>query len=365
MTTKLLSIAKQFAIENTIVAIVPFGSGHIHQTYRVETKPVSAPNYILQQVNHYVFKWVPELMDNIMRITTHIKQKLSAIENADPTRETLTVVPTIDGQAFWRDENGDYWRVFVALDHVISYDIVDSLAVAYEGGIAFGRYLKYLSDLPGKPLFDTIPNFHNIKSRLDSFYTVLKHDRLNLAKQVSAEIDFIDKRADEMQALYRLSSNGKIPIRNTHNDTKFNNVLFTPDNKALCVIDLDTTMQGLEHYDCGDAYRTVANIVAEDELDTSKIEFDTQKFEAFTKGYLNETKEILQPIEIEYIPFSAKLFPFTQGVRFLTDYLDGDKYYKTDYAGHNLKRTLAQFKLAQSVEQKYDKLHEIIRQIVS
>jgi Ser/Thr protein kinase RdoA (MazF antagonist) len=243
-----------------------------------------------------------------------------------------------------------------------TYDIVQTEHQAYEAGRMFGRFQNSLTDLPGEPLHETIENFHNIEYRLKGLFESVRKDTGGRAAIVRDEIEFVERRMEEMKILLELSRKGIIPSRVTHNDTKFNNVLLDKNDNGLCVIDLDTVMPGLVHYDFGDAIRTSTNMGAEDEADLDKVEMNIRFFEAITRGFLKEMTSLTQT-ELIYLPLAAKLFPYIMGVRFLRDYLDGDKYYKTKHKEHNLQRTRAQFKLLESMERQYEDMVEIVSKV--
>jgi hypothetical protein len=359
----LKTIIANFQHSGTFTRAYPYGSGHINDTYKVETLEDNQHNYILQRINHNVFKDVPGLMENVERVTKHIRTKLDKIEDSNPEREALTVIPAQDGQSYFKDEEGNFWRMYIFIWDNRSYDLVDSPEKAYEGGKMFGKFQAMLADLPGKPLNETIPNFHNIEWRLDTFEEILQEDTVGRASGIPDEIKFVRDRAEEMKTILNLGREGKIPLRITHNDTKFNNVLLDQDDKGLCVIDLDTVMPGYVHYDFGDSIRTSTNTGAEDEADLSKVEMDIRLFEAYARGFLEQTKDTLNDVEIDHLAFAGKLFPFIIGLRFLTDYVDGDNYFKIKHDGHNLQRSRAQFKLLQSMERQYEEMKSIIEKL--
>jgi Ser/Thr protein kinase RdoA (MazF antagonist) len=340
-----------------------FGSGHIHDTFLVETLEKDKDSYILQRLNNRIFKNIPELQENIERVTTHIKKKLLLIPGADVKRECLTVIMAKNGKSWVEDDDGSFWRMFIYIPDHRSYDIVDTPDKAIEGGKAIGRFQALLVDLPGKPLHETIPYFHDIEKRLDTFNSTVKSDRVNRASSASKEINFVLKRSEEMKIILRLGKEGKIPLRITHNDTKFNNILLDENDKALCIIDLDTVMPGYVHYDFGDVIRTAANTAAEDEKELSKIRMDIGLFKAFSEGYLSETNDTLNDVEKEYLAFAPRLLTYTMAVRFLTDYLDGDIYYKIHHEHHNLQRAKAQLKLIESMEEQYLAMQNIITKL--
>ncbi|MFC2097261.1 phosphotransferase enzyme family protein [Bacteroidota bacterium] len=361
MNYNLNKLMKNFCIRGTFESGEAYGSGHINDTFLVKTKEENVPDYILQRINHNIFKNVPALMDNIGRVTRHIRKKLIEIPGSDPDREGLTLIPTDDGKDYYKDENGNFWRTYIFISNNRSYDIVDSPEKAYEGGKAFGKYQAMIADLPGEPLHETIPDFHDISVRLNTFFEILEKNSVNRAKLVKEELTFVKERAEEMKRILHLGREGKIPLRITHNDTKFNNVLLDENDKKLCVIDLDTVMPGYVHYDFGDSIRTSTNTGAEDEKDLSKVNMDINLFEAYTKGFLEETNFFLNQCEKENLAFAGKLFPFIIGLRFLTDYIDGDNYFKIHHEHHNLQRAKAQFKLLLSMEEQFVEMQNIVR----
>jgi len=355
-------IIKQFQTKGTIVDFSPYGTGHINDTYQVVSSEKSSSNYLLQRINHNIFKDVPGLMENILRVTTHIRKKLSEIPGSNPDRETLSLIETIDGKTFYRDDTGNYYRMYLFIEDHHTYDIVKTTHQAYEAGRMFGKFQNFLSDLPGKPLNETIRDFHNIEFRLNELFNALEADGEKRAANVHHEIKFIENRMDEMKILLDLSRKGEIPTRVTHNDTKFNNVLLDKNDNGLCVIDLDTVMPGLIHYDYGDSIRTAANTAAEDEVNLDKVEMDIKLFEGYTRGYLKEMGSLTNT-ELKYLPLAAKLLPYIIGIRFLTDYLKGDHYFKIKHKRHNLQRAKTQFKLVRSMEKQYDKMNDIVSSI--
>lgn len=363
MDQNLKKIFNRFSADGTFSEGEPYGSGHIHDTYRILTHEKDKDDYILQRLNSRIFKNIPELQHNIERVTNHLNLKLSSIPGSDVKRECLTLIPSKDGKSWITEEKGEYWRMYIFISNHKSYNIVGSPRKAYEGGKAIGRFQAMLADLPGEPLYDTIPFFHDIERRLETFNRILKGDPVKRVKKITKEIDFVLKRADEMKIILKLGREGKIPLRITHNDTKFNNILLDENDKALCVIDLDTVMPGYVHYDFGDAIRTVANIAAEDEKELSKIKMDISLFESYTKGYLSETREILNITEKEHLAFAPRLITYTIALRFLTDYIDGDNYFKIHHEDHNLQRARAQFKLVESMEEQYSLMQEIIDKV--
>jgi hypothetical protein len=353
-------IFDKFSFEGSFHSAKSFGSGHIHDTFLIKNGISGKNDYILQRLNNKVFKNIPELQKNIERVTEHIRSKLSAIPGRNAKRECLTLIRTHEGNSWTIDEEGKFWRMYLYISGHKSYDVVNSPEKAFEGGKAIGRFQAMLADLGGEPLFDTIPWFHDIEKRLETFYNTIEWNPAGRKDSVKKEISFVNSRADEMKIILQLGKEGRIPLRITHNDTKFNNILLDENDKALCVIDLDTVMPGYVHYDFGDAIRTAANMAAEDEKDLSKVKLNIDLFRAYSTGYLTETSSILNNTEKEYLSFAPKLITFTIGLRFLTDYIDGDNYFKIHHEHHNLQRAKAQFRLVESMEEQYEEMRGII-----
>ena len=354
MIDKLLTIAGQFELEGTIAEIKPLGEGFINDTYVVKTEG-DAPDYILQRKNHLIFPDVPGMMDNIKAVTEHIKKKV-----ADPMRETLTVIPAKDGKLYVKDGE-NFWAVCLFIPDTTSPSRAESPEQAYQGGLGTGRFQALLADFD-KPLNETIKGFHNIRWRFQQWDETIAADRVGRVAQLKEEISWIESRRKEMLDFWSLVEDGTIPMHVTHNDTKISNVLFNKaDGSMLCMIDLDTVMTSTSLNDFGDAIRIYANTGAEDEKDLDKVELDMEMFKAYTEGYLHERKASMVQSELDYLAFSARYITFEQVLRFLMDYIDGDRYYKIAYPDHNLVRTKAQYKLLQSMESKYDQMLEIIR----
>jgi Ser/Thr protein kinase RdoA (MazF antagonist) len=337
-----------------------FGSGHIHDTFKIETLEKEKDNYILQRLNNKVFKNIPQLQNNIERVTVHLRNKLTELPGSDIRRECLQLVPSKDNKSWVMDTEGNYWRMYIFINGHRSYNVVDSEGKAFEGGKAIGKFQAMLADMPGEPLYETIPFFHDIEKRLETFNITVNRDPVKRAAAVGQEIEQVLERAEGMKIILRLGREGKIPVRITHNDTKFNNILLDENDKALCVIDLDTVMPGYVHYDFGDAIRTATNTAVEDEIDLTKVKMDIRLFRAYAEGYLSETGATLNHVEKEYLAFAPALITYTMAVRFLTDYIDGDSYYKIHHEHHNLQRARAQLKLVRSMEEQYGEMQEII-----
>ncbi len=360
-----LQPANHFEIKGNIQHIERFGSGHINDTFSVKTDHPDKKSYLLQRINHHIFANVDGLMRNTKIVLDHLKSKLAYLGEERVEKATLTLIPTKDGQLYHRDEEGNYWRMFILIQGTKSYDIVRTPAQAYSGGQAFGEFQKQLSDLDANKLVEILPNFHNIDFRINNLKKAIGNDTVGRVKEVQHILDYIFERKDKMRMVLNMGSRGELPLRITHNDTKFNNVLLDQDDNVQCVIDLDTVMPGYVAYDFGDAIRTIINSAAEDEADTSKIVLNISLFKAYAKGYMSEAKEFLTEAEVESLLYGVFLLPYMQAVRFLTDYLDGDTYYKTYYPEHNLVRTKAQLKLVKELEQHEEELANILQQSVN
>jgi len=360
----LKQIFERFASEATFMTGKAFGNGHIHDTYLIVTTEKDKDNFILQRLNTNVFRNIPELQNNIERITAHIRKKLSRINDSDLKRECLTLIPSKEGSSWINDEKGNPWRLYIYIRDHRSYDTVNSPDIAYEAGKAIGRFQSHLADLPGEPLYETIPSFHDLGKRLDYFLEIRNEDPAKRAEGAKGEIEFILKRSEEMMIIHRLGKSGKIPVRITHNDTKLNNVLFDENDKSMCIIDLDTVMPGFFHSDFGDTIRTGANIAAEDERDLSLVRMDITLFRAFAEGYLSETKGILKPVEKEHLPMAPLVMTYEQAMRFLADHIAGDIYYKIHHDNHNLERARAQIRLLKNMEEQYGEMKKIVEEII-
>ena len=343
----LLSVITHFHLPDEVQRIVPLGAGLINDTYKVRTAEAECPDYILQRINHNIFRDVDMLQSNIEAVTGHIRKKLEAAGEGDIGRKVLNFIPTDSGKTYCR-VGDQWWRMMVFIPNARTYETVNP-KFSYFAGKAFGNFQSMLADLD-KPLGETIPDFHNMEFRLRQFHYALGENAAGRAGEVKYYIDEIEKRAEEMCKAERLHREGLLPKRICHCDTKVNNMMFDDNGDVLCVIDLDTVMPSYVFSDYGDFLRTGANTGAEDDRNLDNVNFDMEIFEAFTKGYLESARSFLLPVETENLPYAAALFPYMQCVRFLTDYLNGDTYYKIRYPEHNLVRTKAQFKLLQSVE---------------
>ena len=350
-------IAGQFAIEGNVVEVRPLGNGLINTTYKVVTEG-NAPDYVMQHINTAIFPDVDMLMDNITAVTAHIRKKLEAKNTADIDRKVLKFVPCNDGKYYYKHE-GKYWRIMVFIPDTVSKTGVIPES-SYIVGETFGDFQAMLADIPVQ-LGETIKDFHNIEFRLQQFHDAVKADKVGRAAGVKDIIDEIEKRAESMTRSERLYREGTLPKRICHCDTKVDNILFDKNDDVLCVIDLDTVMPSFIFSDYGDFLRSAANTQAEDSPEYDKIAFRMDIFKSFTEGYLKTARAFLTPVEIENLPYGATLFPYMQLVRFFTDYLDGDNYYKTQYADHNLVRSKNQLTLLQRAEEKIPEMEAFIK----
>lgn len=361
--SSLLAAASAFDLTTMPRYARAFGSGHINDTYRVWGDGESQPPYLMQRINHNVFPEVDKLMENMWLVTEHLKTKIAASGEGRPELNVLTIVRTRDGGLYHCDRSGNYWRMFLLLENTRSYDIVTSEQQAREGGRAFGRFQLMLADVDAQRIYEVLPGFHHIGKRLDALKRAISEDAVGRVAGCQDMIQFALQRADRMHTILRMGKSGELPLRITHNDTKFNNVLLDDQDKAQCVIDLDTVMPGYVAYDFGDAIRTVINSAAEDEADLSRISLNIPFFKAYTEGYFSQAARFLTPAEVSSLMEGVLLLPYIIGVRFLTDHLEGDHYFKTHHDGHNLQRARTQFHLVAQLEDAEDTLNGIIREI--
>ncbi len=332
---------------------IPWGNGHINDTFRVEDK------FILQRINTSVFKDYEGLMNNVLLVTSFLQKELFA-NNGDILRETMGVMPAIDGKIYYKDSNGDVFRLYIFVRDSLSIDAVQSPDDLYSCGLGFGQFQKKLADFNAELLVETIPSFHDTLKRFETFKTAIENDFAGRKDSVKDEIQFFLDRYDEIKMIFDIYS--KLPLRVTHNDTKLNNVLFDKDTrKPLCVIDLDTVMPGYPANDFGDAIRFGASTAAEDEQDLSKVHFDINLYEAFAKGFIEGCGDGLSMEEKLSFPYGAILMTFECGMRFLTDHLDGDKYFKIHRENHNLDRCRTHIQLVKEMEEKLPQMLEIIK----
>ena len=353
-----------FGFGNQCSYVRPFGAGHINETYAVYMPTENGEDelaYVVQRVNTYVFKNPKEVMENIFGVTEYLRASIRKA-GGNPDRETLSYIKTRGGENYFEDSEGQPWRCYNFIADSVCYQAVEQPEQFYQSGKSFGRFLKQLGDYPAQTLNETIPHFHDTPSRLNDLKRAVKRDVKNRAHSCKQEIRFALDRADQCGVLMDQLHSGVLPLRVTHNDTKLNNILFDETSgEGLCVIDLDTIMPGLAANDYGDSIRFGASTAAEDEPDLAKVHFDLGLFEAYTKGYLEAVGDVLTPDEKESLVWGAKLMTLECGMRFLTDYLQGDSYFKTQYPAHNLVRCRTQFKLVQEMEENFDAMRAIVK----
>lgn len=338
-----------------------YGEGHINNTSLVTVTGEETHRFILQRINTDIFTDPKSLMENICGVTSYLKD-IIAERGGDTERETMTVVYTRDGQPYYTDSTQGAWRIYKFVEHTICLQQCRNTEDFYTSAKAFGQFQKNLSGYDASTLHETIPDFHNTPDRLRKFKEALAADTMHRAADIPEEIDFVLNHETDCSHMTDLLAAGKLPLRVTHNDTKLNNILLDDKtNDALCIIDLDTVMPGLAANDYGDSIRFGANHSAEDEPDLTKVNFSLELFEAYTKGFLEIAGDALTPLEIETLPWGAKLMTLECGMRFLTDYLEGDHYFAVHRPGQNLDRTRTQFKLVRDMEAHWDEMNAIVR----
>ncbi|MBR4263491.1 MAG: aminoglycoside phosphotransferase family protein [Paludibacteraceae bacterium] len=351
-------ILSHFAIPNEVAEPEPLRIGFINDSFVVRAKRIGEKSYCLQRINHHIFKDVEGLMRNIQLVTTHIRRKLMEAGEKDVDRKVLQLVPTTSGQLYYETPEGDYWRLYVLVEPATSQEKVTP-ASARLTGEAFGRFQRQLADLPFGELCESIPNFHNMEFRLQQLDEALAADPVGRKAACTDIIDAINSRREEMCLAERLFREGKLPKHINHCDTKVNNVLFDEEGKPICIVDLDTVMPGFVFSDFGDFMRTAANTGAEDDPILDNIRVDLEVFEAYARGYLKEAT-FLTEVEKELLPYGCRLLTYMQTVRFFTDWINGDTYYKIAYPEHNIVRTRAQLRLLEEQEKSRAQMEQII-----
>ena len=342
----------RFLLAGDVVLCEPYGSGHINDTYRIVTD--IGAQYIMQRINTHVFPDVLGLMDNITRVTAYLSGR------TETRRETMHLVPTTNGTKFAVEQDGGCWRVYEFVENSMCLQTIEVPADFYECGLAFGGFQRMMAEFPAKTLCETIVNFHNTPDRYEKFKCVVAVDRMNRAASVREEIDYALSLETKAERLHRMRLSGELPTRVTHNDTKINNILFDRySKKALCVIDLDTVMPGLAAYDFGDSIRFGAATAAEDETDLAKMRLDLNLFVRYAHGFLKACTTLTR-LEVETLPLGALTMTLECGVRFLTDYLEGDHYFKIKREHHNLDRCRTQFTLAADIIRQMPKLKQLV-----
>ena len=354
----LKSIIQQFDIMGEVTKVKIYGSGHINTTYRVNT---TEEDYILQKVNTAIFKNMDQLVENVAGVTEYLREAIEK-RGGNPRRETLQVIRTKDGCNYYKGDDGYSYRMYYFITDASCYDIVEKPEDFYESAVTFGKFQCLLASYPAETLHETIPNFHHTAKRYETFLQAVEQDVYNRASEVQEEIAFVMKRAEEMHILTDMLEKGELPLRVTHNDTKLNNIMIDNETgKGICILDLDTVMPGLSVNDFGDAIRFGANTALEDETDLNKVSLDLGLYEIFAKGFLEGCQGILTENERKMLPMGAKMMTLECGMRFLTDYLEGDTYFKIHRKHHNLDRCRCQFALVADMERKWDKMTEIVQ----
>lgn len=350
--------AAAYPFGSKITSLEPYGGGHINDTFLVTC--TDGAEYVLQHINSYVFKHPDEIMENIMGVTKFIANKLTA-EGKDPSRSTLTVMPTTDGKNYYVDSDGEFWRVTLNIPNTTAFDFAESTDMLKKSGAAFGEFQSMLADYPADTLHETIPHFHDTPDRYRQLEDAIRDNKSGRLGDVSVEIEFAKAHKEDCAILMDLLAKGELPLKVTHNDTKMSNVLIdNTTGDAVCVIDLDTVMPGLTAFDYGDSIRAGATTAAEDEVDLSKVHFSLELFKAYTEGFLGAAGKALTKTEIKTLPVGAKLMTLEVGMRFLADYLNGDVYFKTKYPQHNLDRARNQFHLVKEMEEQWDDMMSVI-----
>lgn len=354
-------ILAAYVLPGTVADVARHGKGHINDTFCVvcKTPEGGTARFILQRLSQAAFPHPEEVMENFVGITSYLRREILA-EGGDPLRETLSLVKTGDGADFVTDAEGRAWRLMPFIENAECYQSATPELFAASGR-AFGRFQYMLRDYPARTLHETIPHFHDTESRFEQFLAALEADKLNRAEGVSPEIQFILRRKADCGVALRALREGKLPLRVTHNDTKLNNILIDRDtHEGICIIDLDTTMPGLAINDFGDSIRFGANHCMEDEQDLTKVNFDISLYEVFTRGFLEGARGSLTPAELEYLPWGARLMTLECGIRFLTDYLDGDHYFHVSHPRQNLDRARTQLKLVKDMEEQFDAMGAVV-----
>lgn len=351
-----------FQFQGTYLEGIPYGSGHINDTFCVTFEENGTTRrYILQRMNKTIFLHPEELMENVTGVTQWLRKKILE-KGGDPERETLNLVPTKEDKNFFVDQAGDYWRAYIFIEGAATYDLVQNKEDFYQSAVAFGHFQGLLADYPAQTLHETIVNFHNTVDRFAKFKKAVAEDVMGRAKDVQKEIQFVLDREALAHTLCDMQAEGKLPLRVTHNDTKLNNIMIDDETrKAICVIDLDTVMPGLAVNDFGDSIRFGASTAEEDERDLSKVSCSMELFELYTKGFIEGCQGSLTEAELEMLPVGAMTMTYECGMRFLTDYLEGDHYFKVHRDGHNLDRARTQFTLVKDMEEKLETMNAIVK----
>ncbi len=362
MTHEILNLIRRFTIQGEPLEERVSTTGHINKTHVVKTMDSDGVTrrYILQRINTAIFTRPVELMENVAKVTAYLRERIQE-QGGDPERETMTLIPALDGKNYVIDEEGGYWRVYLYVPNTVSYDMAETPEMFENAGYAFGKFQYRLKDYPAAELAETILHFHDTESRYRDFLRAVEENRSGRRDQVAEEIRFVMDRAETCSYITSRMASGEIPVRVTHNDTKLNNVLIDKDSgEALCVIDLDTVMPGSALYDFGDGIRFGASSAVEDERDLSKVFVRLDMYESYVKGFLRGCNRSLTEAELDALPMGAYIITLETGMRFLGDHLNGDTYFSIHREGHNLDRARTQLKLVADMEAKMDEMHRIV-----
>ena len=353
--------ASKFQIEGKVESVSLLGEGNIHETYLIKTVGEENPDYLLQHKNKVVFKDVPAMMNNISRVCRHIEPKLEK-RGLDPLRYGLTLIPTLTNELYYENENGEYWAMCLYIKDSVTYSNPLNYDMALSGGEGTGNFHSLLSDFK-QTLTDILPGYHNMRFRYEQWDAVIQNLSSSRKSEFNREIDWIESRREEMMNFRILFEYEKIPVRVAHNDAKLLNILFDKSGKVLCLIDLDTVLYGSILYDYGDAIRSYTNCGAEDDVNISNVKMNLSYFEAFTKGYLSKTSSFISNFEVDNLAFAAKYITFEQLLRFLMDYLDGNRYYRINHPEHNIQRSRAQYTLLLEMEKNFTQMQTLVSEM--
>jgi thiamine kinase-like enzyme len=354
LENKLKHAFSQFEHNGVYNSFQELASGHINDTYLIKT--VDKPYFVLQRINHGVFKDVPGLIENKVAVSHHIQEKLKELSTPSLDRRVLSFAKTKSGCSYYQGSEGNYWNLMFFIENSVTHELVEDEEIAFEGGKLFGQFLNLTNDFDASKLCEVIPKFHDMSFRYGQFYEALEGASEERVNQASNYINLVNELKEEMHVLQHLKESGEIKLRVTHNDTKISNALFDENNKGLCVIDTDTVMPGIIHYDFGDAIRTICNSAAEDEKNLDLVKFNTAYYKAYKKGFLEELGDSISALEEKHLVLGVKSMIFIMAIRFLTDFLNGDVYYKTHYKEHNFDRAKNQFKLLESLNEQLNDL---------
>ncbi|WKD84727.1 N-acetylhexosamine 1-kinase [Polaribacter huanghezhanensis] len=358
MENVLKSIINQFEIQSEFESFQELNSGHINDTFLIKT--IQKPQYVLQKINNIVFKKAKKLIGNKIFVSNHLQQKLKYLPQKEIQQKVLCFVKAKDGTFFYEDANGNFWNASIFIEESVTFLKAENTQIAFEAGKITGEFLELTKDIDSAKITTILEDFHSVTVRYHQFKKALQHASEKKINQSKELIHFIEEHIEEMQEIDIAIQQNKLPLRVTHNDTKISNILFSKENKALCLIDTDTVMQGVLHFDYGDAIRTLCNTADEDEINTTKIGFNFEFFKSYTEGFFQTCKSATKQ-EINLLPISIKVLPFIMGMRFLTDYLNNDSYFKTTYQKHNLDRATNQFVFVKKITQQFFKIKEFIQ----